>query len=125
MIHLHLTAIIIALVLFFITYFSIKTPGDPDAKYSKVVHMIARVFYVIVLVSGLILFIQSMGIDGMMYGMKFLAGLITIGLMEMAVIRKKNKAKGQPMFITFLVLAVITISLGIYLPLGPVTALFR
>lgn len=124
MIHLHLTAIVLAVVFFFITYFSIKNPGDPDAKYAKVPHMIARLLYVVVLVSGLVLFIQAMGINGMLYGLKFLAGLFTIGLMEMAVIRKR-KATGQTMFITFLVLAVITIGLGIYLPMGPVTALFR
>lgn len=125
MIHLHLTAIVIALVFFFITYFSIKNPGDPDAEYAKAPHMVARLFYVIVLVSGLVLFIQAMGINGMLYGLKFLAGLFTVGLMEMAVVRKRKKSAGQPLFISFLVLAVITISLGIYLPLGPVTALFR
>lgn len=125
MIHLHITAIVIALVFFFITYFSIKNPGDPDAKYAKVPHMIARLFYVIVLVTGLVLFIQAMGINGMMYGLKFLAGLFTIGLMEMAVVRKRKKTAGQPMFIAFLVLAVVTISLGIFLPMGPITALFR
>ena len=124
MIHLHLTAIVLAVVFFFITYFSIKNPGDPDAKYAKVPHMISRLLYVIVLVSGLVVFIQAMGINGMLYGLKFLAGLFTIGLMEMAVIRKR-KGTGQPLFIIFLVLAVITIGLGIYLPMGPVTALFR
>ena len=124
MIHLHLTAIVLAVVFFFITYFSIKNPGDPDAKYAKVPHMIARLLYVIVLVSGLVVFIQAMGINGMLYGLKFLAGLFTIGLMEMAVIRKR-KGTGQPLFIIFLVLAVITIGLGIYLPMGPVTGMFR
>ncbi|HIW12547.1 MAG TPA: YisL family protein [Candidatus Salinicoccus stercoripullorum] len=124
MIHLHLTAIVIAVVFFFITYFSIKNPGDPDAKYAKAPHMVARLFYVIVLVSGLVVFIQAMGINGMLYGLKFLAGLFTIGLMEMAVIRKR-KGTGQTLFTIFLVLAVITIGLGIYLPMGPLTALFR
>ncbi len=124
MIHLHLTALVIALVFFFITYFSIKNPGDKNAKYAKGPHMVARLFYVIVLVSGLVMFIQAMGINGMMYGLKFLAGLFTIGMMEMAVIRKR-KGTGQPLFIIFLVLAVITIALGIYLPMGPITALFR
>src|SRR5699024_6321633 len=117
-------AIVLAVVFFFITYFSIKNPGDPDAKYAKVPHMIARLFYVVVLVSGLVVFIQAMGINGMLYGLKFLAGLSTIGLMDMAVIRKR-KGTVQPLFIIFLVLAVITIGLGIYLPMGPVTGMFR
>ncbi|WP_411843612.1 YisL family protein [Salinicoccus sp. HZC-1] len=126
MIHLHITAIIIALVFFFITYFSIKNPGDSTAKYAKAPHMVARLFYVIVLATGFMLFMESMsGDQAMMYGFKFLAGLFTIGLMEMAVVRKRKKSAGQPMFIVFLVLAVITIGLGIYLPMGPITGLFR
>src|SRR5699024_12862549 len=94
MIHLHLTAIVIAVVFFFITYFSIKNPGEPDAKYAKAPHMVARLFYVIVLVSGLVVFIQAMGINGMLDGLEFLAGLFTIGLMDVAVI-KMREGTGQ------------------------------
>lgn len=127
MIHMHITAFIVALVLFFITYFSINKPGDPETKYPKVLHMILRLAYVVILVTGLIMFYQfSIAANGnpMMYGLKFLAGLVTIGLMEMAVVRQKKRGTGQPMMIGFIVLLLITVGLGIYLPMGPLSALF-
>lgn len=127
MIHLHLTSVVIAIVLYFITYYSIKKPGETDMKYNLVVHMVARLLLVVVLVTGAIMFYQfsiAGGGDAMMYGLKMLAGLITIGLMEMAVIRQKKKTGGQPIMITFIVLLVITVVLGIILPAGPLSAMF-
>ena len=127
LIHLHLTSLVIAAALFFITYYSIKKPGEPDIKYNIAVHMIARLLYVVVLVTGAIMFYQfsiAGGGDAMMYGFKMLAGLITIGLMEMAVVRQKKKAAGQPLMITFIAFLVITVVLGVILPAGPLSAMF-
>ncbi|MFC4983756.1 DUF1516 family protein [Salinicoccus siamensis] len=46
MIHLHLTALVLAIILFFITYNSIDYP-DGDSKYSKPLHMVLRLVYLI------------------------------------------------------------------------------
>ena len=40
--------------------------------------MVLRLFMVFTLVSGVVLFIQAMGIDGMLYGIKLLLGLIVL-----------------------------------------------
>lgn len=93
MIHLHLTALVLAIILFIITYNSIDSP-DGESKYSKALHMVLRLIYLIILFTGLMLFLDFSSGDQMMYGLKFLAGLITIGLMEMALIKQRKKGDG-------------------------------
>ncbi|MCG7331756.1 YisL family protein [Salinicoccus roseus] len=123
MIHLHLTALVLAIILFIITYNSIDSP-DGESKYSKALHMVLRVIYLIILFTGLMLFLDFSSGDQMMYGLKFLAGLITIGLMEMALIKQRKKGTGRNLVIALVVFLIVTIALGIYLPAGPLSALF-
>ncbi|MEZ2457851.1 YisL family protein [Salinicoccus roseus] len=123
MIHLHLTALVLAIILFIITYNSIDSP-DGESKYSKALHMVLRVIYLIILFTGLMLFLDFSSGDQMMYGLKFLAGLITIGLMEMALIKQRKKGTGRNLVIALVIFLIVTIALGIYLPAGPLSALF-
>ncbi|WP_434121035.1 YisL family protein [Salinicoccus roseus] len=123
MIHLHLTALVLAIILFIITYNSIDSP-DGESKYSKALHMVLRLIYLIILFTGLMLFLDFSSGDQMMYGLKFLAGLITIGLMEMALIKQRKKGTGRNLVIALVVFLIVTIALGIYLPAGPLSALF-
>lgn len=124
MIHLHLTALILAIILFFITYNSIDYP-DGESKYSKPLHMVLRLVYLIILFSGLMLFLDFGSGNQMLYGIKFLLGLITIGLMEMAIIKQRKKGTGRNLLIGLIVFLVVTIALGIYLPMGPLSAMFQ
>ncbi|MFC4983755.1 DUF1516 family protein [Salinicoccus siamensis] len=61
----------------------------------------------------------------MLYGIKFLLGLVTIGLMEMAIIKQRKKGTGRNLMIGLIVFLIITIALGIYLPMGPLSAMFQ
>ncbi|MCC4722479.1 YisL family protein [Salinicoccus sp. RF5] len=123
MIHLHLTSLVLAIILFIITYNSIDRP-DGESKYSKALHMVLRLIYLIILFTGLMLFLDFSSGDQMMYGLKFLAGLITIGLMEMALIKQRKKGTGRNLVIALVIFLIVTIALGIYLPAGPLSAMF-
>ncbi|GAB3064591.1 YisL family protein [Salinicoccus sesuvii] len=123
MIHLHLTAIVLAVILFIITYNSVDTP-DGQSAYSKPLHMVLRLIYLIVIFTGLMMFLDYGSSDQMMYGLKFLSGLVSIGLMEMALIRQRKSGTGRNLVIILIVFLIVTIALGIYLPAGPLTALF-
>lgn len=108
--HLHITTWVIAIILFFVAL-AIKNP--------KVVHMILRLFYILIIITGIALFMKGMDYgQGMLYGLKFLAGILVIGMMEMSLVKKK---KGKP-FTTFVVLFFIfffiTLFLGFKLPMG-------
>jgi hypothetical protein len=108
--HLHITTWVIALILFFVALATAKP---------KVVHMILRLDYLLILITGIALFIDGMALDmGMLYGLKFIAGLLVIAMMEMSLVKK---SKGKP-YTTFLVLVFvfffIALFLGFKLPMG-------
>ncbi|KAB7704969.1 DUF1516 family protein [Bacillus aerolatus] len=106
--HLHITTWVIAVVLFFIAL----------GKYSTGAHMALRLFYVLVLATGLLLFIKHHSINDMLYGMKMLAGFLTIGLMEMVLVRKKKGKETSKVLIGTIVLLIVTLYLGFKLPVG-------
>ena len=124
MFHLHLTAIVITFILFLVTYFSYKKDPSRDNRRAFILHMTLRLFYIIILFSGVMIFIQNLSIIGnidkghMMYGIKALLGLLTIGLMEMTLVREKKQTKVQTFLIFAIVLVIVTVLLGSYLPLG-------
>ena len=59
-------------------------------KGRKITHMIARLFYVLILISGVLLFVKYSSADAALYGVKFLLGLLTIGMMEMVLVRSEK-----------------------------------
>lgn len=108
--NLHITTWVIGLILFFVAL----AMANP-----KVVQMVLRLFYILILLTGIALFIKGMDLgQGMLYGLKFLAGILVIGMMEMTLVKKK---KGKP-YTTFLVLffifLFIVLFLGFKLPMG-------
>ena len=109
MTHFHIFSWLVTIILFFVVY--VKVTNKP-------VHMVLRLFMVFTLVSGVVLFIQAMGIDGMLYGIKLLLGLIVIGLIEMTIAKKKKNKNSQGFLITTIIAMVLTILLGSYLPMG-------
>ncbi|MDQ0214793.1 putative membrane protein SirB2 [Oikeobacillus pervagus] len=113
--HLHITTWVIGIILFFVAVSLIKGGNE---KGSKIVQMILRLFYLLILFSGIMLFIKFHEINDMLYGMKMLFGIIVIGLMEMVLARAK-KGKSTGMFFTiFVIVFLIVLYLGFKLPIG-------
>ncbi|VEI04950.1 YisL family protein [Kurthia zopfii] len=112
--HLHITTWVVAIILFLVAAGMSKT-----SKGRKITHMILRLFYILIIVSGGALFITAMDYgQGMMYGFKLLAGLGVVAFMEMTLVRgAKGKSTGA-MWIGFIVCLLIVLGLGFHLPMG-------
>lgn len=113
--HLHITTWVIGIILFFVA--ASLTKGS---KGQKITHMILRLFYVFIILTGVALFIDGMKLDmGMLYGFKFLGGILVIGMMEMILVRMKKQKPTTMFWILLLVFLFITMFLGFFqLPMG-------
>ncbi len=89
-----------------------------DSKGRKITKMILRVFYILIIISGLALFLRWMSNDSALYGVKFLFGILTIGMMEMVFARQNKQKPAQIAWILFVVSLLITMFLGFKLPVG-------
>lgn len=111
--HLHITTWVIALVLFFIAALS--------SKKLTGVHMGLRLMYILVIITGGLLFLEwrdKIAESGMNYDMKVLFGILVIGFMEMVLVRK---GKGKPVnlfWILFAVVLLVTLYLGLSMGIG-------
>ena len=112
--HFHIFTWAVGIIVFLVAAFMAK-----GTKGRKIAHMIARLFYVLILFSGVMLFMKSMSYGmGAEYGLKFLFGLVTIGMMEMVLVRTE-KGKSVAMFwVLFFVFLLATMFLGFKLPMG-------
>ncbi|GIN37937.1 MULTISPECIES: YisL family protein [Heyndrickxia] len=108
--HAHVTTWVIAIILFVIAFALYKSG---NTKGSKIVHMILRLFYILVIITGGILFFKFQSTFGpALYGMKLLGGLLVIGMMEMILTRIK-KGKGTGLFwLLFIIFFVAVLYLG-------------
>ncbi|PSL28377.1 uncharacterized protein DUF1516 [Planomicrobium soli] len=111
--HFHITTWVVALVLFLVAAFK-----DRNSKGRKILHMVLRLFYVLVIITGLALFIEWSSSDAMQYGLKFLFGLLTIGMMEMVLVRSKKQKPTTLFWALFAVFLFVTMFLGFRLPIG-------
>lgn len=113
--HLHITAWVLAIILLFIS-FSMYKGGK--MKPAKILHMILRLDYLLLLYSGGSLFASYSNI-GFLVVVKVLAGIWAIIAMEMIGV-KASKGKPTGSFWTqFVIAVVIAIVLGFgFLPLG-------
>lgn len=111
--HLHITTWAIALILFLIAALS--------GKKLTAVHMILRLMYILVIVTGIALFLEwrdKIAESGMNYDMKVLFGILVIGFMEMVLVRK-NKGKSVNMFwVLFGIVLLVTLYLGLSMGIG-------
>lgn len=113
MLHLHITAWVVAFILFFVTA-SMYTNG----KNGKVTHMILRLFYLIIIFSGAMLFFSYSNISGELI-VKVIAGLWAVIAMEMVSVRASKGKPTKGAWIQFFIAALIAIVLGFgRLPLG-------
>lgn len=94
MTHFHVSAWTLAIVLFIITFFVMKSDRE---KPAKILHMIVRVFYILILATGADLLRIYFTND--VWGapiLKAIIGILVIGFMEMILIRtKKSKSTGM------------------------------
>lgn len=124
MIHLHITAIVVSIILYLVVYFMYRGNNTDDNKVAKILHMVLRLFYLIVLFSGLMIYVGNMeGISNsgghMQYGIKVLLGLLSVVFMEVSIVRlKKQSTSATMLMILTLVLIIATIVMGSVLPLG-------
>lgn len=107
--HIHITTWVLAVVFFLLAAFGVS---------SKVTHMLARVMYIFIIITGAALFFKFSSADQMGYGMKFLFGILTVGMMEMVLVKQKKGKKTTMFWILFAVFFLITAFYGFKLPAG-------
>ena len=110
--HLHIFTWVVGIVLFLVA-----SQMKVGSKGRKVLHMIARLFYILILVSGFALFTRSFGIENSAvsakYGIKFALGFLTIGFMEMVLVRAEKGKNPKVFWILFAVFLFTTMFLGL------------
>lgn len=106
--HLHITTWVLALVLFAVAALA--------SKKMTGVQMALRVMYILIIITGVALFMEYRDIvaeGGMYYDMKVLFGVLVIGFMEM-ILGRKNKGKSLNIFwILFAIALLVTLYLGL------------
>ncbi|MFN2747057.1 MULTISPECIES: YisL family protein [Bacillus] len=114
MTHMHITTWVIALILVFVAY-GLYSAGNH--KGAKITHMVLRLFYILIILTGGQLLFMFKSWNGEYIG-KAVLGLLTVGLMEMLLIRKKKEKSITGIWVGFIVILLLTIALGLRLPLG-------
>ncbi|MGH2317249.1 YisL family protein [Planococcus sp. 4-30] len=111
--HLHITTWVVAVILFLVAAFMQR-----DSKGRKILHMVLRLFYILIIITGLTLFIEWSSSDPMVYGIKFLLGILTIGMMEMVLVRSKKQKPVTMFWALFALFLFATMFVGFMLPIG-------
>ncbi|MFX3622463.1 MAG: YisL family protein [Ectobacillus sp.] len=118
MTHAHITAWAVGIILFFVAY---AMYGNKSSK-AKMVHMIARLMYVAIIITGFLLYQSIMktatGDMHMWYGIKMLIGLWVIGAMEIVLMRTNKGKSANAGWIQFVIALLVVLYLGLKLPLG-------
>lgn len=115
MIHLHITGWVVAFILLFVVYAMYKS-----GKNAKVPHMILRLFYLIIIGSGIGLLLSYHSFSGYLPEIivKVIAGLWAISAMEMISVKAGKGTSTKAFWIQFIIAALIAITLGFFrLPL--------
>ncbi|WP_039042097.1 YisL family protein [Sporosarcina sp. ZBG7A] len=111
--HLHIFSWVVGIIMFLIA-----ATQPLDSKGRKITKMVLRVFYILIIITGVALFIELMGGDAALYGVKFIFGIVTIGMMEMVFARQAKNKPTQLFWILFAISLLITVGLGFHLPFG-------
>ncbi|GIO25724.1 YisL family protein [Ornithinibacillus bavariensis] len=111
--HLHVTAWVLAFILFFVTLVLHKQGKD---KAAKIVQMILRLDYLIILISGGLLIKNYFNGSPMMVEaiIKGLAGIWVIAAMEMTLGKTKDGDSATAGWIQLVIAFAITIALGFF-----------
>ena len=107
--HLHITTWVIGIILFFVTYSLIKN----GSSKAKMMHMITRVFYILIFLTGGML-ISNFGY----YAQKMIVGILVIAFMELVLVRTKKRKSTGIVWTLFVLALVYVLYLGLSLPMG-------
>jgi hypothetical protein len=112
MTHAHLTTIVLTIIIFFITL-TLQKKG----RNIKVLQMILRVMYLLTILTGGMLLFSFYKIT-LLYAIKAVLGLALITFFEI-ILAVQGKGRSATLFwILFSVILLVTIYLGIKLPMG-------
>ena len=112
MIHTHITGWVLALILFLVMIFL-----QQKGKDTKVMHMILRVLYIVILGTGLMLLFGLYQIS-FLYILKTVLGIWMIALFEMILVKGKKNESTQNLWVQFSLVFIALLYLGLKLPLG-------
>ncbi len=106
--HAHLDSWWLLIVLFLITYFLLKAG---KAKGAKILHMIVRLFYIVMLFSGV--YLLSMWGFPLTHVIKGILAIVLIYAMEMILVRTKKGTLGSkaPMYWGILIVSLVLVLL--------------
>lgn len=111
MLHMHVSTWFIGILLFIVSYILLKKKME---KGQKITHMILRLFYVLIVVSGatiVILFSIDYGFP-VEYGIKAILGLIVVSLMEWILVNGKRGVNKPLHWILFLISLALVLYYG-------------
>lgn len=114
MIHAHITAWFLSIILFFV---ALSLQKNGKQKGAKIVHMVLRLFYVLILLTGFMLLLSITNISGL-YILKAAGGLWIIASLELILIKSAKQVKTSAFWIQFMVAFLLVLYLGFSLPLG-------
>ena len=114
MVHAHMTTWFLAIILFFVALGLHKSGKE---KGFKVVKMILRVLYILILATGIGL-LFSLSTIGLLYILKVAVGLWVIAMIEIILGRTAKKENTQILWVQFIIAIVLVLYLGFSLPLG-------
>lgn len=110
----HITTWFLTLVLFLI---ALNLNKSGKEKGFKILHMIIRIFYLLIILTGGMLLFSIYQIS-FLYILKVIVGLWIISLFEMILIKTGKKKKTNGMWIQFIIAFLLVLYLGFKLPLG-------
>lgn len=114
MTHAHITTWLLALILFFI---AIGLHKAGKSRGLKVVQMVLRLFYLLIIATGVgMLF--GLGTITSMYWIKAILGVLVIGFFEMILSSTIKGKRTGTAWALFVVAFVVVVYLGLKLPLG-------
>lgn len=114
MTHAHITTWFLTLILFFVAL-SLHKKGNE--KGFKVMQMILRVMYLLIIATGGMLLFSISHIS-LLYILKATVGLWIIALFELLLMRTAKKAPTSVLWGQFIVAFLLVLYLGLKLPLG-------
>src|SRR3954451_1012499 len=104
---MHADSWFITIVLFMVSYFLLQAG---KRRPHKITHMILRLFYLIMLISGIGLLISVQ--FPVTYVIKAVLAIVLIGLMEMILIRGQKHKKVVSLWGMFIIILLIVVLLG-------------
>ncbi|WP_034302113.1 YisL family protein [Bacillus cihuensis] len=102
--HAHITTWVIAIILLFV---ALAMHNSGKTKGFKIVHMINRVFYILIILTGGALMGSAFGF----YWLKMVLGFIVIAAMEMILVRTK---KGKSTGVMWALFVIVFLIIGYY-----------